>query len=69
MRKVIDVFFKDRLVASYPVVLEALERPSDEEFVSAVKRQMRVGIYSRIEIKQARFVVRGAQPGVSGRSD
>jgi hypothetical protein len=31
----------------------------DEEFVSAVKRQMRVGIHSRFEIKQAKFVVRG----------
>jgi hypothetical protein len=31
----------------------------DEEFVSVVKRQMRVGIYSRFEIKQAKFDVRG----------
>ena len=41
MRKTVDVFLKDKLVASYPVVVEAIDRPADDDFIARVKKQMR----------------------------
>jgi hypothetical protein len=58
MRKTVDVYLKDRLIASYPVVAKAVDRPTDDEFVERIKQQMRS--YHRSEdIQVARFVVRG----------
>lgn len=57
-QKIVDVFLRDRLVASYPVVL-TLDRPvMDEDFVDRVKEQMRVGSFSPDDVDCARFVVR-----------
>jgi hypothetical protein len=58
MRKTVDVYVKDRLIASYPIVMEAAERPTDNDFIESARRQMRR--YYRIEyIQAARFTVRG----------
>ena len=60
MRKTVDVYLKDRLVASYPVVAMAIDRPTDADFIERIKHQMRR--YHRSEdIEAARFVVRGVQ--------
>src|SRR5882757_10006862 len=40
MKKTVDVFVQDRLVASYPVVLEASD-PREEEFIDRIRRYMR----------------------------
>jgi hypothetical protein len=54
MRKTVDVYVKDRLIASYPIVMEAAERPTDNDFIESARRQMRR--YYRIEyIQAARF--------------
>jgi hypothetical protein len=58
MRKVVEVFVNDALRAAYPVVLEELDRPSDDEFIEWIRKQMRRGPYSAAEIKAAKFVVR-----------
>ena len=55
--KKVDVFLGDRLVASYPVVVEA-SNPSEKDFIQHVRRYMRRH-YSKVEIAVARFVVRG----------
>ena len=57
MRKTVDVFLKDKLVASYPVVVEATDRPTDDAFIARVKEQMQ-SHYSGDEIQSARFLVR-----------
>jgi hypothetical protein len=64
MKKIVDVFVRDRLVASYPVVAEQLAgddpTPNDEHFVELVKAQMQgAGSYSKEELAAAKFVVRG----------
>ena len=40
VRKTVDVFLKDKLVASYPVVVDAIDRPTDDDFIARVKEQM-----------------------------
>ncbi len=64
MRKTVDVYLNDRLVASYPVVYpvvaEAIDRPTDDDFIERIKQQMR-RYYRSEDIKAARFVVRGVQ--------
>jgi hypothetical protein len=57
MRKTVDVFLGDRLVASYPVVLET-DNPTDQDFVDHIRRYMRHH-YSKEDIATARFAVRG----------
>jgi hypothetical protein len=62
LRKIVDVFVRDRLVASYPVVAESLAGPTpdDEHFVELVKAQMQgASLYSNEDLAAARFVVRG----------
>ena len=64
MRKIVDVFVTDRIVASYPVVAELLAGSTlnDEHFVELVKAQMQnSGCYSRDERAAAKFMVRGLQ--------
>ena len=60
MRKTVDVYLKDRLVASYPVVAMAIDRPTDDDFIERIKQQMR-HYYRNEDIEAARFVVRGMQ--------
>jgi hypothetical protein len=62
VRKIVDVFVRDRLVASYPVVSDPLAgpTPNDEHFVELVKSQMQgAGSYSNEDLAAAKFVVRG----------
>jgi hypothetical protein len=59
VKKIVDVFIKDKLVASYPVVVESPEEPlSDKHFIDRVKEQMRGGNYAPEDIVVARFTVR-----------
>jgi hypothetical protein len=62
MRKVVEVFVNDTRRAAYPVVLQELDRPSDEEFIEHIRKQMRVGPYTALEAKAARFIVRETLP-------
>jgi hypothetical protein len=48
------VFLEDRLVASYPVVLEA-NNPTDQDFVDHIRRYMR-HYYSKEDIAAARLL-------------
>ena len=57
MRKTVDVFLGDRLVASYPVVLET-NNPTDQDFIEHIRRYMRRH-YSKEDIAAARIAVRG----------
>ena len=50
VRKTVDVFLKDKLVASYPVVVEAIDRPTDDDFIARVKEQMQ-SYYSSADIQ------------------
>jgi hypothetical protein len=63
MKKIVDVFVMDRLVASYPIVAEQLAggpTSNDERFVELVKAKMQgAGSYSKEELAAAKFVVRG----------
>ena len=64
MRKIVDVFVTDRIVASYPVVADRLAGPTlnDEYFVDLVKAHMQnSGSYSSDERAAAKFMVRGLQ--------
>ena len=59
MRKIVDVFVRDKLVATYPVIVTMPEEPlSDQHFVERVKEQMRAGNYAPEDIAIARFTVR-----------
>jgi hypothetical protein len=57
MRKTVDVFLKDKLIASYPVVVERIDQPTDDDFIVRVKERMRSN-YSVEDIQSARFLVR-----------
>jgi hypothetical protein len=57
VRKTVDVFLGDRLVASYRVVLEA-NNPTDQDFIEHIRRYMRRH-YSKEDLAAARFAVRG----------
>jgi hypothetical protein len=59
VRKIVDVFVRDKLVASYPVVVTSPEEPlSDQHSIERVKEQMRAGNYAPEDIAVARFTVR-----------
>ena len=57
VRKTVDVFLKDKKVASYPVIVEGIDRPTDDAFIARVKEQMQ-SYYSSEDIQRARFLVR-----------
>ena len=57
MRKTVDVFLKDKLIASYPVVVERIGQPTDDDFIVRAKERMRSN-YSVEDIQSARFLVR-----------
>jgi hypothetical protein len=56
MRKTVDVFLNDRRVGSYPVVLTAIDTPTDDDYIATVKKQMK-RYYSDEDIERARFLV------------
>jgi hypothetical protein len=60
VRRHVDVFVRDVLVASYPIVVpEGLHPISDREFIDAAIDQMKEGgNYDAKEIALARFFVR-----------
>jgi hypothetical protein len=59
VKKIVDVFIRDKLVASYPVIVTSPEEPlSDQHFIERVKEQMRAGNYAPEDIAVARFTVR-----------
>ena len=62
-KKIVDVFVRDRLVASYPVVAQPLAgapAPADGDFVELLKVQMQgAGSYSKEDLAAAKFEVRG----------
>jgi hypothetical protein len=62
MRKIVEVFLNDTLRAAYPVVLQELARPTDEDFIEYIRKQMRDGPYTADEIKVARFLIRETAP-------
>jgi hypothetical protein len=57
-KKIVEVFIRDKRVASYPVVITLDRIVTDEDFVERVIEQMRAGNYSPDDISAARFVVR-----------
>ena len=59
MKKIVDVFIMDKLVASYPVVVTSPEEPlSEQHFIERAKEQMLAGNYALEDIAVARFTVR-----------
>lgn len=60
VRKIVDVFVRDTLKGSYPVVIECHGRPAEGEFVDQVRSGMDRGYYSADDIKIAKFVIREA---------
>jgi hypothetical protein len=62
LRRIVEVFVKDVRRAAYPVVLSALDRPADEEFIEQVQKRMRLGPYSAEEARVAKFLVRRTEP-------
>jgi hypothetical protein len=73
VRRIVDVFVRDRLRASYPVIIERKARlPSEDDFVTYIRRRLNRSDYSPEDIKAARFVVREAgarKGGLTGRDD
>jgi hypothetical protein len=60
--KVVDVFLRDRLVVSYPVVLNMLNAAiSDQDFIGLAKESMREDGYTAEDIAEAKFSVRSVQ--------
>ena len=57
--KVVDVVLRDRLVASYPVVLDRLNAAlSEQDFVGLARDSMRENGYTAEDIAEAKFSVR-----------
>jgi hypothetical protein len=57
--KVVDVVLRDRLVASYPVVLDRLNAAlSEQDFIGLARDSMRENGYTAEDIAEAKFSVR-----------
>jgi hypothetical protein len=57
--KVVDVVLRDRLVASYPVVLNRLNAAiSEQDFIGLARDSMRENGYTAEDIAEAKFSVR-----------
>jgi hypothetical protein len=57
--KVVDVFLRDKFVASYPVVLDFLNVAiSDQDFIGLARDSMREDGYTAEDIAEAKFIVR-----------
>ncbi len=60
--KIVDVFVRDRIIASYPVIAEgsAGPTPDDQHFIELAKAQMKgAGSYSDEDLAVAKYMVRG----------
>jgi hypothetical protein len=56
--KVVDVFLKDRLVASYPIVLDRLNvAMSEQDFIELTRNSMLEDGYPAEDIADAKFSV------------
>jgi hypothetical protein len=54
--KVADVFLRDKLVASYPVVLDMLNAAiSEQDFIGLARNSMREDGYNAEDIAEAKF--------------
>ena len=60
VRKIVDVFVRDTLKGSYPVVLESHGFPTEVDFIDQVRNGMDRGYYSAEDVKVAKFVIREA---------
>ena len=62
MKKVVEVFVRDKLIAAYPVLSEELRglSPNDGAFIELVKERIKYPAYSSVDIKAAEFLVRSA---------
>jgi hypothetical protein len=58
MTKVVDVFLKDRLVASYPVNFLLNGQGSEKDLINLVKDAMRDDEYAPEDVASAKFEVR-----------
>ena len=59
MTNVVDVFLKDRLVASYPVTFTMLNgRASEQDLINLAKDAMREDKYTAKDVASAKFEVR-----------
>jgi hypothetical protein len=57
--KVVDVFLRDKLMASYPVVLNMLNAAiSEQDFIELARDSMREDGYTAEDIVEAKFGVR-----------
>jgi hypothetical protein len=57
--KVVDVFLRDKLVASYPVVLDMLNATiSEQDFIELARDSMQEDGYTAEDIAEAKFSVR-----------
>jgi hypothetical protein len=57
--KVVDVFLRDKLMASYPVVLNMLNAAiSEQDFFELARDSMREDGYTAEDIVEAKFSVR-----------
>ncbi|MBN9089308.1 MAG: hypothetical protein J0J01_20560 [Reyranella sp.] len=57
-RRIVDVFLQDRLIASYPIVIEdGRTNVSSEDFIDKMKQRMRERD-SSFDVALAKFVVR-----------
>jgi hypothetical protein len=57
--KVVDVFLRDKFVASYPVVWDLLNVAiSDRDFIGLARDSMREDGYTAEDIAEAKFIVR-----------
>jgi len=62
MKKVLEDFVRDKLIAAYPVLSEVLRSlsPNDGAFIELVKERIKYLAYSAVDIKAAKFLVRSA---------
>ena len=60
VRKIVDVFVRDTLKGSYPVVIEGEGLPTEVDFIDHVRSGMDRGYYSAEDISVAKFAIREA---------
>ena len=57
-RRIVDVFLQDRLIASYPVVVEDVGAlATTEDFIEYVRERLRTRVPD-VDVARARFIVR-----------
>jgi hypothetical protein len=63
VRRIVDVFVRDGLRGSYPVVIDGGIDLPEGEFIDCVRTRLDRGAYSADDVKVAKFVVRKAVGG------